>query len=244
MGEALELIQAASQARVPLKLVGGLAVRHLCPGFPPREREGQDLDLASASKARTAVTELLIGRGYEPDQRFNALYGHKQLYFVSSSGRSVDVVIDRIQMCHVVEFADRIDRMPHTLDVVDVLLSKLQIVELNEKDVQDVLYLLAAFPVVEGDEPGAVGLDRIRDVVADDWGWWRTLTGNIEQVHHLATGDVAHLIPAGARHDVLGSLGRVLDAAHDVPKTLRWKLRAKVGERRRWYERPEEIHHD
>ncbi len=242
--EAVELVEAAGQAGIPLRLVGGLAVRVLCPDFPPRSRDRQDLDLASVSRARSRLVEFLGGRGYEPDRRFNALYGHKQLYFSSPQGRAVDVLVDRLEMCHTLTFADRIERMPHTLDVTDLLLSKLQIVELNEKDAQDVLYLLAAFPIDEGDRPGTIGLGRIGAVVADDWGWWKTLTMNLERIRALAAGTAAHLIPVGAPFDPVAQLDRIAEAAETVPKSLRWKLRAKVGERRRWYELPEEILHD
>ena len=229
---------------MPLKLVGGLAVRVLCPAFPPRRREGQDLDLASASRARAALTSLLVELGYEPDKRFNALYGHKQLYFASPGGRSVDVLIDRLEMCHVVEFAERVDRMPFTLDVTDLLLSKLQIVELTEKDVQDTIYLLANFSVEEGDIPGTIGLERIGSVVADDWGWWRTLTLNVDRIRELTSGEEAGLVPSNASQDPATGLARIAEVADGVPKTLRWKLRAKVGERKRWYRVPELDAHD
>jgi hypothetical protein len=244
LDEALDLIAQAEDQRVPLRLVGGLAVRLLCPDFPPRVHNRQDLDLASTSPARSQLTELLVGLGHEPDRRFNALYGHKQLYFASPSGRAVDVLVDTLQMCHVIDFRDRIERMPFTLDVTDLLLSKLQIVEINEKDVKDILYLLAAYPVADGDESGTIGLDRIRAIVADDWGWWRTLTGTVDRVRELASSENADLVPAGARHDTLGGLGRIREAADAVPKTLRWKVRARIGERKRWYQRPEEEEHD
>lgn len=244
LDEALELIEAAAGIGVPLRLVGGLAVRVLCLDFPPRTRERQDLDLASTSDARQALVGFLEERGYEPDRRFNALYGHKQLYFASPEGRALDVLVDRLEMCHVLEFKDRIERMPLTLDVTDLLLSKLQIVELNEKDAQDVLYLLSAYPVREGDQPGTVGLDRIGALVAGDWGWWRTLTMNVERIAELAETTGTHLLPAGARYDPVAQLRRISEHADAVPKTLRWRLRARVGERARWYQLPDEESHD
>ena len=244
MGTALALIRGAEDRGVPLRLVGGFAVRHLTPSFPPRTRDRQDLDLASVSRSRSQLTEFLQALGYEPDKRFNALYGHKQLYFAASEGFSVDVLIDRLEMCHVVEFADRIDRLPVTLDVTDLLLSKLQIVELNEKDVHDVVYLLAAFPVKEGDEPGTIGLDRVGSVVADDWGWWRTITGNLDHIRELVGDSHAHLVPEAASYDVSEQVDRLHHHAEEVPKTRRWRLRAKVGERKRWYRLPDEEGHD
>ncbi len=244
LNEALGLVEAAREIGAPLRLAGGLAIRVLCPGFPPRVRENQDLDLASVSRSRPALVAMLVDRGYEPDRRFNALYGHKQLYFASPDGRYVDVLIDRLEMCHDLEFADRIERMPLTLDPTDLLLSKLQIVELNEKDVQDIVYLLAAFPVEEGNRVGAIGLDRIREIVGGDWGWWRTLTLNLDKIDRLLRGPSAHLIPSTAEHPVLDALQSIGRAADAAPKSLRWRIRARVGERRRWYRVPEETPHD
>jgi hypothetical protein len=243
LDEGLELIRAAEAAGVPLRLVGGLAVRVLCPNFPPRSREDQDLDLASVSPARAALTSMLAGLGYEPDKRFNALYGHKQLYFASPGGRSVDVLIDHVEMCHDLVFADRIERMPLTLDPTDVLLTKLQIIEINEKDVRDVAYLLAAIPIDEADAVGAIGLERVRRVVGDDWGWWRTLTMNCDKIRGLVEGDLRAAVPPNAAHDVASALGAIRRAADDAPKSLRWKLRARVGDRKRWYRLPQEEAH-
>jgi hypothetical protein len=244
MTEALSLVEGARERGVPLKLVGGLAVRYLTPDYPPRTRARQDLDLASVSRTRPQLTEFLIGLGHEPDKRFNALYGHKQLFFSSPEGRAIDVLIDRMEMCHELVFSERIDRHPVTLDVTDLLLTKLQIFELNEKDAQDVLYLLSAFAVADGDEPGAVGLDRVAAVVADDWGWWRTTTMNMDRIRDLALGEGAHAVPAGAAYDPVAQLSTLRRAADETPKTRRWRLRAKIGDRRRWYRVPDEDSHD
>lgn len=241
---ARAVVQAAAERGVPLRLLGGQAVRLLTPGFPPRERAGQDLDLASVSSAKAQVEALLAELGFEGDRRFNALHGHKQMFFVGPGGEPVaDVIMDRLHMCHVLEFRDRIWRMPYTLDVADLLLSKLQVVEQNEKDVQDVAYLLAAFEVREGDEPGTIGLARIGQVIADDWGWWRTVTGNLERVAELLRAELRHLVPPGASFDPIEQALALRRFADEVPKSLRWKIRARVGERVRWYELPEEVEH-
>ena len=242
--EALELVRAAERQRVTLRLVGGLAVRALCPAFPPRSHDRQDLDFASTSAARATVTAFLAARSFEPDDHFNQIHGHKQLYFRSPAGRSVDVLIDRLEMCHALDFRDRLDRMPLTLDVTDLLLTKLQIVELNQKDAADVLQLLGAYPVRPGDGSGTIGLARFGEIVGDDWGWWRTVTGNLERIRSLATGDGASLEPPAPPFDPVEQLGALLDEAERVPKSRRWRLRALIGERVRWYELPEEEAHD
>lgn len=242
--EAIDLVRSAEREGVLLRLMGGLAVRALCQAFPPRERDRQDLDFASTSRARASVTTFLVARGCSPDEHFNKIHGHKQLYFRSPGGRAIDVAIDRLEMCHVVDFRDRIDRMPLTLDVTDLLLSKLQIVELNEKDAADVLYLLSAYPVRPGDEPGTVGLERFGKVVGDDWGWWRTVTGNLERIRPFAANDGRGLIPPGASLDAVEQLALLEREAERVPKSRRWRMRALIGERVRWYELPEVESHE
>jgi hypothetical protein len=242
--EAVRICQTAADAGITVRLAGGLAIQYLTPEFPPRGGDSQDLDLATVSKERRSLSEFLAGHSYVADKTFNALYGHKQLYFQSTeTGRSVDVLVDRLHMCHTVEFAGRLGRMPLTLDLSDLLLSKLQIVELNEKDAQDVLYLCSAHPVSDGDKPGTIGLDRIREIVASDWGWWRTATMNLDRITALAEGDGQRLVPAGGQHHAIEQLGVLRKAMDAVPKTLRWKARAKVGDRVRWYEMPEETPH-
>lgn len=241
---AVMAVEAANRASVPLKLLGGQAVRYLTPDFPPRVRSGQDMDFASVSSAKKQVMELLASLGFEGDKRFNTIHGDRQMYFQSPvSGTAVDVVMDKLQMCHVLPFKDRINRMPATLDVTDLLLSKLQVVEQNEKDVHDIVYLLAAFPVREGDEPGTVGLARFGQVVAGDWGWWRTVTRNLDRVVELVGGDLARLVPANAAYDPVAQAAALRQHADAVPKSLKWKVRARVGERVQWYELPEEVAH-
>src|SRR6202041_144427 len=119
-----------------LKLLGGLAVRVLCPGFPPRLRAGQDMDFACVSKERKKVAEYLEGAGCEPDRRFNNLNGDRQMYFNAPSGRPIDVMVDRLTMCHTLDlrpsFGSAFSSSPGsasaTLDPADLLLTKLQIV--------------------------------------------------------------------------------------------------------------------
>jgi hypothetical protein len=242
--EAVGICEAAADAGLTVRLAGGLAVQYLTPEFPPRGGDRQDLDLAALSSDRRPLTRFLGDRGYVGDKNFNALYGHKQLYFQSAeTGRSLDVLIDRLHMCHTVEFKDRLTRMPVTLDLSDLLLTKLQIVELNEKDAQDVLYLCSAYPVRDGDEPGTIGLARIRPIIGSDWGWWRTVTLNLTRITALASGDGKRLVPAGGKHDAVEQLAVLSNAIEATPKSLRWKARAKVGERVRWYETPEETAH-
>src|SRR5256714_5755379 len=131
-GESVEVVRLANDRGIPLKLLGGQAVRVLCPTYPHRARNDQDMDFACISTRSKDVIAFFLEKGFQGDQRFNLLHGDRQMYFTTADGKtSVDVIMDTLNMCHVLQFKDRIDRMPEPLDVPDLLLTKLQIVELN-----------------------------------------------------------------------------------------------------------------
>jgi hypothetical protein len=242
--ESLETVRTANTAGIPLKLIGGQAVRHLCPLYPHRAREGQDMDFACVSDRKRDLIDFFAESGFQGDKHFNTLHGDRQMYFTTPDGTtSVDVVMDRLNMCHVVEFKDRIDRMPETLDVADLLLTKLQVVQLNEKDVHDLLHLLSAFEVRDGDEPGTIGLGRIAAVIAPDWGWWRTATMNLEKVIHFAEDEHTDRVPEARTFEPGTQARRLRQHCDDVPKPVKWKIRSKVGDRVLWYQEPEEVGH-
>lgn len=243
-GAAIDAVQAANREGVPLKLIGGQAVRYLTQHTcAPRVRNDQDMDFASVSSAKKPVMEFLFSRGFQGDRQFNTMHGHRQMYFTAANGTSADVVMDQLRMCHVLAFGDRIDRMPLTLDVTDLLLTKLQVVQQNEKDVQDIIYLLSCYEVRDGDETETIGLARFGKVVADDWGWWRTTTGNLDRVVELARGELARLVPPGCDFDPIDQAVALRKHADAVPKGLKWKVRARVGDRVQWYDLPEEVGH-
>ena len=243
-GASVQVVREANARGIPLKLIGGQAVRLLCPLFPHRARDDQDMDFACISTKKKDVIAFFAEQGFLGDQRFNTLHGDRQMYFTTADGKtSVDVVMDRLNMCHVLDFRERIDRLPDTLDVADLLLTKLQVVELNQKDVHDILHLLSGFEVAPGDEPGTLGLDRIGRVVADDWGWWRTVTMNLDKVAHFAEEEHGDLVPESRVFEPAAQARSLRGCCDEVPKPMKWKLRAKVGDRVQWYQLPEEVGH-
>lgn len=242
--EAVALARGAAAAGLGLKLLGGLAIRVLCPAFPPRLRAGQDIDFACLSKGRKDVVAFLEGSGCQPDRRFNSLNGDRQMYFTAPSGRPIDVMVDRLTMCHTLDFRPSFARLPLTVDAVDLLLSKLQIVQLNYKDARDLLHLLGGVPVGDGAGNGGASIDgdRFSKLLGADWGWWRTVTGNLAKLPALAA-EQPEMLPPGAPHDPIAQSEQLLQLAESAPKGVKWKLRANVGDRVRWYELPEEVDH-
>lgn len=240
--EAVALVEGAARAGLRVRLLGGLGVRVLCPDFPPRLRPGQDMDLACASKGRREVAAYLEQSGCTPDKMFNSLNGDRQMYFTAPSGRAIDVMVDRLVMCHTLDFRPSFGNSSLTLDPADLLLSKLQIVELNAKDARDITHLLSGVPVGERGAGPVINTKRFGEVLAADWGWWRTTTGSLEKLPALLA-ESPEMVPPQPKFDALAQAAQLLDVAKSVPKSMKWKLRANVGERVRWYELPEEVAH-
>jgi hypothetical protein len=237
--EGLRLARAARDAGIPLRLFGGVAIWSRCPSA----REGSlrlsyaDIDLVTLGRATKAVSAFLEADGYEPDRLFNALHGASRMTFADPvRRRPIDVIVDRFQMCHTIDLRDRFESDELTLPLADLLLTKLQVVQLNDKDVRDSLAILADHPV-DQDGPDVVGLERIRELTSNDWGFEHTIRGTLHQLRQrLGDYGLTKSIVSTIEHRI-DALIAALDSA---PKGLRWRLRAQVGERVRWYELPEE----
>ena len=244
--DALQIVRGAVDARVGLKLLGGLGVRVVCPDYPPRLRRDQDIDLACMSKERKAVSAYLEQVGCQGDRRFNNLNGDRQMYFTAPSGRPIDVMVDRLTMCHTLDFRPSFRKLPYTVDVVDLLLSKLQIVQLNEKDARDIVQLLSCMPIAARGaavhDQLAIDSDRFLTVLGSDWGWWRTVTGNLDKLPGLLA-ERPHLAQPGMPFDPVRQTLQLRELAESTPKSMKWKMRASIGDKVRWYELPEEVDH-
>ncbi len=243
------MIALADGQGLQVRLMGGLAFHARCPDWTARiNRSGRDLDLATRSKDRKALAVLLVANGYTADKQYNALYGHKQLYFVDvPHERPVDVLVDALEMCHKFSFAHRLDVTETTLPPADLLLSKLQVVKINRKDVLDLLALLSDVPLADDDAGGqAISLRRVTEFTSNDWGWWRTATGNLDKLtafldHDIADGELDFGRPP--RLDVRSQVATLRAAIDAAPKSARWKLRSRAGDHMAWYVEPEEVGH-
>jgi hypothetical protein len=258
LAESMRIVDLAAERGLQVRLMGGMAIRAHAPAWPARTRRVEvDLDFATRSKDRGAFYDLLAAEGYTPDKRHNALFGGKQAYFVDvPRHRPVDVLVDSLEMCHRFDFADRLALSTPTLPLAELLLSKLQVVKINRKDVLDALVLLAEHPLGQNDGAldsryglGAINVPRILSFTSNDWGWWRTVTGNLDVLdRYLATELTPEDLDLNNGRAVLfdpGAQVAALRAAiEEAPKSTRWKLRARVGERAAWYNEPEEMGHN
>jgi hypothetical protein len=184
------------------------------------------------------VGAMLEELGYTGADEFNALNGHRRLmYGDERSGRQIDVFVERFEMCHRIPVAERIDRDDVTVPLAELLLTKLQIVELNERDLVDAAALLHHHDLATHDED-TINADRIAELCAADWGLWRTSTMNLERI---VAGLPALALEPGEREQIALRVARLRERIDAEPKPRAWRLRDRVGERKRWYDLPEEV---
>jgi hypothetical protein len=181
--EADRLLTAAAAAGVTLRLIGGVAVWfHTDHVHPVLARPYGDIDFATTKGGGRRVAELIAAQGYEPAKEFNALNGSRRLLFHDHAhDRKVDVFVATFEMCHTIPIADRLDLEERTIPLAELLLTKLQIVELTEKDVRDTLALLHEHDVADHDGD-AINAAFVARLTANDWGLWRTVKLNVERL--------------------------------------------------------------
>jgi hypothetical protein len=239
--EALRLVEIAEDGGIPVRLIGGAAIwcraseraRHLFG------REFEDIDLVAHKRTSRGLRDLLETEGFEPERVFNATHGAGRLLYHSADGsHDLDVFLDSFDMSHKLYLGDRIEIEAPTLPAADLLLTKLQIAELNRKDASDTLMLLWDHDLAEQDGPHNLNVRRICELCGGDWGLFTTITDNLGRTRVVVEEfdlDVAE------RNGLVAKIDRLIHAMTDAPKTARWKVRARVGRRVKWYEVPEEV---
>lgn len=238
--EARRLVAAAARRGVPVRLVGGLAVRMRADEtfHPGLSREYADIDLVTLKGKSKQTAAFLAEMGYEPQRAFNSLNGNERLLFHDiANARQLDVFVGSFRMCHEIPIGDRLTLDPVTLPLAELLLTKLQIVKLNEKDLRDIIAILHHHAVGEQDGE-TINAARIARLCAEDWGLWRTCKMNVERVRE----GIAHYdIASAERLQVEERLERIWESIESEPKSRGWRLRDRVGDRKQWYDDPEEV---
>ena len=197
--EARRIVEAGQAQGITLRLLGGLAVRLRSPSATHRAlaRVYPDIDLATPARRSHMVETLLTDLGYEPDKSFNLLNGDSRLLFYDQGrSRQIDVFVGAFEMCHRLPVAERLDSDALTIPLAELLLTKLQIVHMNEKDVRDICALLLDHPCGEADQE-TINLPRITRICAEDWGLWKTVTLSLHKVQDFAGTTSAGGLGAG-----------------------------------------------
>jgi len=243
---ALEIVDSAAKYGIPIRILGGAAIRIHCPQYKSlyekmRRVPKHDMDFVTYSKFRPKTKEVFKRFGYVPYISLamtGATGRNRQIFNDSEGNRAVDVFFDRLQMCHVIEFAGRLELDSPTVPLAELLLQKAQIVELNEKDIQDTIVLLRAYPPGD-DDNSKINARQIARVLADDWGFCYTVTTNLRKVKDFLPqyGE----LDAEDKGKVIEAIDVLLGRIEQEPKTVKWKLRSKVGTSKRWYTVVEEV---
>jgi hypothetical protein len=235
---ALELVEQARAKGIELRILGSLAYRLHCPNslalFEEMERDLTDIDFAARHEHRKAIREYFTERGLVIDNDIVvAMEGKRYAFTDPETKLNVDVFFDELYFCHPIPLRDRLELDYPTITPTDLLLEKMQIVDINPKDVKDTLVLLLEHPIgADGNE--AIDGGYVAKIVGSDWGFYYTLTRNLEKLrHHVAD---YRAFGQDRREIVDGRIRELERAIEEEPKTTKWKMRARIGPRKRWYQ--------
>jgi hypothetical protein len=235
---ALRVVALAQARNVPMRIMGGVAFlfHEHEQRLSALRRQPGDVDVAIYGEDIVVIDGLLAQDGWRADREFNFLHGTQRLLYWKKSLR-MDLFVDKVEMCHTIDLRGRLERSYPTLTLADLLLTKLQIVKLADKDVQDVVSLLAEHRLSALDT-GAdmISMDRVVSVCSEDWGFTHTAEINLKLV--LAAVGATRL--GNLKEPITKKIDMLLDAILSSPKSLKWRLRAKLGEAYPWYQVPEE----
>jgi hypothetical protein len=239
----LNALEAPENQKIIMRLIGALAFRTHCPQYGYIQdhlgRKFTDFDFASYPRFFKDILRVLSNLGYQEDKQVTQLFGDRRMLFHDPAfGRHIDVFFNSLDFCHEVSFVGRLEVEKYTLPLAELLLEKMQIVQINEKDLIDSIMLLREHPLGDKDEE-TINVTVITRLLSNDWGFWRTMTGNLKlldetlpQYPNLKEEDRTVV------HQRIADLQEKIEAA---PKSLRWKARARIGEKVRWYKNVEEL---
>jgi hypothetical protein len=241
-----KIVEEAAIAKIPLRLLGGVAIRvHSSEhaDFAKRlgrlglgEQEYTDLDFMSYAKFRDNVRKFFESVGYRKRRAtLSSAATQRQIYFHPDGWFYADVFFDKLLAAnHPIDFRGRLELDSPTISLVDLLLEKLQIVSFSEKDLKDTLLLLRAHSLGEAHAPETIDMRYVASLLAKDWGFWYTVTTNLKGLHKVAS-DMTELNDA-EKNDITSKISKLLEVIENEPKTTGWKMRSTIGARKRWYE--------
>jgi hypothetical protein len=238
-----EFMSRAVRHRATIRVIGSIAFRKRCPDYKHIEYENgrylTDIDLITYSSDIGGVQDMFEEMGWEENMNILRLFGDKRrIFYHPELPLHSDVFLNKLRFCHEIDFRGRLELDSPTIPLVDLLLEKLQIVEINRKDLVDIMVLLSQYPVGQApDSRSCIDGSRVAAICSRDWGWWRTATINLDK----AAGFAEDYLPREGAALVRRRLQDLVSMIASRPKTVLWKLRSIVGERVRWYREVEEV---
>ncbi|MFO8192885.1 MAG: hypothetical protein R6U08_09025 [Bacillota bacterium] len=243
IAEAKKIIARTGGKKAPLRLIGALAFHLHCPRYNYIHRQWgrifTDTDFVARSEHQELIIEAYRELGYRDDEMITTLYGHQRLVFDNpETGMHSDIFFDKLDFCHELPLRERLDVDDLTIPLAELFLEKMQIVQINEKDIVDTMMLLMEHPVGEEDEE-KINAPVIARILAGEWGFWRTVTGNMEKV--LALKTKTDLFDSKEKETIETRLNEIRDYIEREPKSLSWKMRSKIGDKIKWYKDVDEL---
>ncbi len=241
--ELKRIIQVSSEKGIILRVIGSLAFQMHCPQFGYLQaamgRAYTDIDFAAYHQQTKGIQELMAGLGYSENREvFIVSEGERAIYERPEAGLHIDIFYDKLDFCHVIRWDGRLEVDSPSIPLAEMLLEKMQIVQINEKDIIDTIMLLLEHPLGDNDKE-TINIKRVAELCASDWGLWRTTTMNLEKVRVLAQG--YEQLDKEQKNKVQAQVQSALARIEQEPKPLAWRLRARVGDRVKWYKDVDEV---
>lgn len=241
--ELKHILKASQEAGVLLRVIGSLAFQMHCSQFGYLQaamgRAYTDIDFAAYGRQSRSIQHLLTSLDYKENREiFISSEGMRAIFDKPEAGLHVDVFYEKLDFCHTIYWQDRLEVDSPTIPLAELLLEKMQIVKINEKDVIDTIMLLLEHPLGDGDDE-VINIQRVAKLCADDWGLWRTTTMNLAKVQKLA--QQYEQLNADQKAKVESQVEEALARIENEAKPLAWKLRARLGDRVKWYKDVDEV---
>ncbi len=239
--ECERILAEARQKDILLRVIGGMAIRVHSPQaseLPSLKRSYGDLDFVTTHQDGQRMRAFFESIRFTPNARFNALQGKRRMIFNSPDQTwYIDIFIDDFRMCHNLSFTrERLQTDSVTIPLAELFLTKMQIIEINEKDLKDLAALLLEHPVGLADDE-TVNIGRVNEICSQDWGFYTTVRKNIDRIPKL----LANInLPDDQKDLILRRTDEIAQKMDMAPKSTSWKIRSVIGERVRWYEEPED----
>ncbi len=242
--ELRRILEASREAKILLRVIGSLAFQMHCPQYGYLQqamgRAYTDIDFAGYRSQTKEVKALMAGLGYIENQEvFIVSEGDRSIFDHAKANLHVDVFYDKLDFSHVISWNGRLEVDAPTIPLAEMLLEKMQIFKINEKDIIDTIMLLMEHDLGDHDEE-VINIERIAQLCSKDWGLWRTTTMNLDKVKQLAQG-YPQLSNEQKTH-VASQVDLALSRIAGEPKSMAWRLRDRVGDRVKWYKDVDEVH--
>lgn len=240
---ANNIVAEAQKQGAIIRLLGAVAFNIHCPTYGYFQQEAKrhftDLDFAAYFSNNDGIRKAFARLGFEEDREVAVVFARQRMiYNKPGTGLHVDIFFDKLDFCHPIPWAGRLEVDSPTIPLAELLLEKMQIIQINPKDIIDSIMLLREHPLDNSDHD-TVNAKRIAAMCAKDWGLWRTVTMNLKKV-----SDISKEYSWLANDDrlvVLEKIEQLLGMIESEPKPTAWNIRNKIGDRVKWYKDVHEV---